>query len=73
MMRVEITEKRLRDSGYDLRAGDTLTVRAEVGRTWCAHGWARDTEGKVETGERVVVGATVEPVKARHTSKSKER
>jgi len=71
-MRVEITETKLRDSGYDLTEGDTLTVPDEVGASWCANGWAKDTEGKVETGERIVTGAQLQPKKARHASKSKE-
>jgi hypothetical protein len=71
-MRVEITEKRLRDGGYNLSEGDTITVPADVGKAWCANGWARDTEGKVATGERRVIGAELEPAKARHTSKAKE-
>lgn len=69
-MRVEITEKKLRDSGYDLTEGDTITVPDEVGKAWCAAGWCRDTEGKVETGERIVTGAQLQPKKARHASTS---
>lgn len=71
-MRVEITEKKLRDAGYDLREGDTITVPADTGKRWCELGWAKDTEGKVATGERKVIGAELLPAKATHTSKSKE-
>lgn len=66
-MRVEVTEAKLRDAGYDLREGDTITVPRAVGEDWCAHGWARDTAGEVPTGERrVVMGAAVNPKKAAH-------
>jgi hypothetical protein len=52
-MRVEITEERLKDAGYNLGKGDIITVADEVGRSWCENGWAKDVEGKVESGERV--------------------
>ena len=67
-MRVEITEKKLRDGGYDLVEGDTLTVPDELGKAWCARGWCRDTEGKVATGERVAGVAEIAPKKARHAT-----
>lgn len=65
-MRIEITEKKLKDSGYDLVEGDTITVPDEVGAKWCGLGWARDTEGNVETGERVVRGAKLEVDNVKH-------
>jgi hypothetical protein len=71
-MRVEITEKKLRDAGYDLVEGDTLTVPDELGADWCGRGWAKDTEGKVPTGERIVHGAQLEPAKVRSQSTAKE-
>ena len=55
-MRVAVTEKSLRDAGYNLTEGDTITVPDEVGKVWCKHGWAKDTEGKVPTGKRIVRG-----------------
>lgn len=70
-MRVEITEKKLKDGGYDLVEGDTITVPDELGAEWCRHGWAKDTDGKVPTGERIVQGAEVQPKSAKHTSRSK--
>lgn len=70
-MRVEITESKLKDAGYDLVEGDTLTVPDEVGKAWCAHGWAKDTDGKVPTGERIVTGATLQPAKAAHKATAK--
>lgn len=71
-MRVEVTEARLRDGGYNLVEGDTVTVPDKIGRAWCAAGWAKDTEGEVETGERRVVGEVLKPTKARHTARTKE-
>lgn len=51
-MKVEVTEKALKSDGYNLVEGDTLTVPDEVGARWCGYGWAKDVDGKVETGER---------------------
>lgn len=68
-MRVEITEKKLRDAGFDLTEGDVITVPKEVGSAWCANGWARDTEGKVETGERIPGVREIQPQNARHATK----
>ncbi len=68
-MRVEITEKKLKDAGYDLVEGDTLTVPEEVGKTWCSRGWCKDTEGKVATGERTPGAQAVQPQKSTHTTK----
>lgn len=69
-MRVEVTEKKLRDAGYDLVEGDTLTVPKDVGERWCALGWCKDTEGKVATGERVPGPARLNVEKSRHATKS---
>ena len=65
-MRVEITEKKLRDMNYNLLAGDIVTVPDEVGKTWCRRGWAKDTEGVVPTGERIVRGEGLEVQSAKH-------
>jgi hypothetical protein len=70
-MKVEITETRLRDAGYNLVEGDTLTVPDEVGTTWCHYGWAKDVDGKVPTGRRIVRGATVETENVNLAAKAK--
>lgn len=70
-MRVKITEKKLKDAGYDLAEGDSITVSDDLGRTWCGHGWAKDLDGKVASGERKVTGAQLQPQKGRHTSTGK--
>jgi hypothetical protein len=64
-MRIEVTEKKLRDAGYNLVKDDTLTVPAELGKYWCDQGWARDvaTKDPYPTGERKVEGATLKPHK----------
>ena len=72
-MRVEITEKKLKDGGYDLVEGDTITVPDELGNAWCARGWCRDTEGKVATGERIPGAAQLEVQTAKHRNSSKNR
>ncbi len=58
-MRVEILEERISDTDpatgrhYAQSRGDVVTVPDDVGRRWCAYGWAKDLDGKVETGERI--------------------
>lgn len=64
-MRVEVTEKSLKDAGYDLSEGDTITVPDNVGKLWCSLGWARDTSGAIPTAPRVVRGQSVKPDSAK--------
>lgn len=68
-MRVEITEAKLKDAGYDLVEGDTLTVDDKLGEKWCSRGWAKDTAGVVPTGERVPGAARIAPANATHATK----
>lgn len=76
-MKVEILEKRLSDQDpetgrlYVQEQGDVITVPDAIGAAWCGRGWAKDTDGKVATGERQVQGAQVRPAKAKHVSKGK--
>ena len=55
-MKIEALEN-LKSDGYVLTAGDTITVPDEVGTIWCRHGWARDVDGAIPTGERQVLNA----------------
>ena len=77
-MKVEILEERLKDGDrvtgqqYDLHAGDRVTVSDQCGEWWCSQGWARDLDGNVETAERVVRGARIDPDKASHSTQSSE-
>ena len=72
-MRVEITEERLSDTDpetgrhYLHEAGDVITVPDSLGKTWCKHGWAKDVDGNVPTGERKVVGAELKPASVKRT------
>ena len=52
-VRVRITEDRLRDAGYDLSKGDSITVSAELAQYWVGLGWADDPTGNIATGERI--------------------
>lgn len=73
-MRVKVLEKKLKDAGYDLVEGDTVTVSDEIGAAWCGHGWAEDVDGNVATGERKVMGDTViNPKKAVHVGRTKTK
>jgi len=66
-MKIEILEERLRGldrvtgQHYDVERGDRITVSDECGAAWCAHGWAKDLAGEVETGELIVRGARLNP------------
>jgi hypothetical protein len=70
-MRIEALET-IKSSGYLLEAGDILTVSDALGSKWCANGWAKDTAGMVQTGERRVISATVIPVSSNHTQSGSE-
>lgn len=64
-MRIEAIT-RIRDTDDDgspvrMEPGDTLTVGDAFGAYACGLGWARDTEGKVETGERRTHPVKVKP------------
>jgi hypothetical protein len=54
-MKVEIVANQLSDADQDtgqhyrLAKGDVVTVPDAYGRKLCAQGWAKDTEGKVES------------------------
>lgn len=77
-MRVEILEERLstkdRTTGrlYVQVRGDIITVPDELGAKWCSLGWAKDVDGNVETGERIVRGARIEPHNVTHVTKVRE-
>ena len=64
-MKIEALED-IKSGGYLLTAGDSITVPDESGAHWCAHGWAKDTAGIVQTGERRVLNATVTVTQAAH-------
>jgi hypothetical protein len=68
-MRVEVTEKKLRDAGYDLVQGDTLTVPEDIGSRWCGFGWAKDTSGRVKTGERIPGARRLDIHNSRHAGR----
>ena len=78
-IQVEVLEESLkskdRETGerYNLSKGDVVTVSDALGQHWCAQGWAKDVAGKVKTGERRVIAATLNPDKAVHASKSKSK
>lgn len=71
-MRVEITEKRLSDACEETgrhflqHEGDVVTVPDSLGQKWCKHGWAKDVDGKIETGERIVTGARLRVDSIKH-------
>lgn len=73
-MRVEILEEKLSDRDsyndrhYTLVKGDIQTVSDELGKTWCRRGWAKDVDGKVPTGERIVRSEVVEPKSTKHSA-----
>lgn len=66
-MRVEILEDRLSDTDPDTdrhylqHKGDVITVPDACGARWCGYGWAKDVDGKVDTGERKPGAVQLEP------------
>lgn len=72
-MRVKITESVLKDAGFHLSEGDTITVEDSLGQYWCDHGWAEDADGVYPTGERKVqINEPINPKKAVHAARSSE-
>lgn len=64
-MRIEAID-RIRatdDDGRDLHMepGDIRTVGDNIGKLACERGWAKDVDGKVETGEKSRDAVTVSP------------
>lgn len=52
-MKVKILEETgVKHSGVHYESGDEVTVPDDVGAMFCENGWAEDTGGQVETGER---------------------
>jgi hypothetical protein len=80
-MRVEITEENGKNGHaistkdpetgrlYVQAKGDVITVSDSFGALLCGRGWAKDVDGNVPTGERIVRGATVRPKSAKHAAK----
>ena len=60
-MKIEILELKLSSDGFSGEQGDRFTVPDEIGKVWCTAGWVKDLSGKVATGERKVIGETVQP------------
>lgn len=52
--------------------GDVVTVPDAVGEYFCSLGWAKDVDGKTETGERNTDKVTLTPAKALQTNAAKE-
>ena len=60
-MKVEILEVKLSSDGFSGEQGDRFTVPDVIGTSWVLAGWAKDLSGTIQTGERKVVGETVQP------------
>ena len=66
-MRIEIIEKGGFRIGRDHYAeGDVRTVDDDDGSMYCALGWAKDTSGKVPTGDRVPGKSLLEVSSIKH-------
>lgn len=76
-MKIEILEERLRGKDrvtgihHSVERGDRITVSDACGAAWCAHGWAKDLSGEVETGERTIHPKRVSPKKLTATTKNR--
>lgn len=58
-MKIEALET-IKSDGYVLDAGDIkANIPDAIGRHWCALGWAKDCEGQIATGERVILNANL--------------
>lgn len=59
-IQIETLEPLMSD-GYNLGAGDRVTIPEEVAMRWCGSGWAKAVNGEIPTGERKVIRAVVTP------------
>ena len=66
-MRIEALEKIMH--GRDVyEKGDIRTVADVVGAYFCRCGWAKDADGKMETGKRDTTTVTLAPDNAVHAT-----
>ena len=69
-MKIEALET-IKSDGYVLDAGDVkANVPDEIGAGWCQAGWAKDLDGVIETGERVVLNAKLVVDSVKHVVKA---
>lgn len=69
-MKIEALET-IKSDGYVLDAGDVKqNVPDEIGAVWVQAGWAKDLDGTVETGERVVLNAKLAVDSVKHVVKA---
>lgn len=57
-MKIEALEN-IKSHNLVLTSGDIVTVPDDVGAELCARGWARDIDGTIATGERIVLDARI--------------
>lgn len=62
----------IKSDGYVLEAEDRVTLDEAAARRWCGAGWAKAVRGEIETGERKVVKAVIEPAGAQHGHTAEE-
>ena len=64
-MRIEVLET-FRHNGWQYSKGDVMTVDDDIGKLACGHGWARDTDDVVETGQFTPGARAIQPENVRH-------
>ena len=70
-MRVEALEKIMHGREV-FEKGDIRTVDNETGAYFCKCGWAKDTEGKIETSKRDNTAVVLAPDSTIHQTKAGE-
>lgn len=69
-MKIEVLES-IKSDGYVLDAGDVKhNVPDDIGAVWVKAGWAKDLDGVIETGERVVLNAKLAVDSVKHIVKA---
>lgn len=74
-MKVEFLESvkhAIDDELKSFSEGDIVTVPDAVGEYFCSLGWAKDVDGKVETGERDTNKVVLTPARVRQTAQAQE-
>ena len=68
-MKIEMLEKVMH--GRDVfEAGETRVVDDDLGAYFCGLGWAKDTAGRVPTGERNTQAVTLTPDSVAHKTRA---
>lgn len=68
---IEVIEDKVQHEGRDYYKG-MQPVADDIAKLFCAMGWAKTTDGSIETGERSLAPKVISPDLLTHTQTAKE-